>query len=147
MIEKLQNVADFLGNLTLSRILLGLGFAAGGVILFAMWEARAQWAPMIWQSHTLIAAMGVGGVLIAIGAAINSLQNRLDHRTESMHAQLREQIAALQEQITLADKERSTMMKSIVDLTIAEERCQLTVASMQRELRSYASGRRSTDER
>ena len=145
MIDKLKPIAEFLGNLTLARVLLGLGLATGGVVLFAMWEARMSWAPMIWQSQTLIAVLGVGGVLIAIGGAINSLQHRLDHRTDALYAQMRDQIAGLQEQISAGKSEREAMMQRIVDLTISEERCQLQMESLRRELHSYAGGRRATD--
>lgn len=144
--QRLRGISDFIATLTLVRVALGLGMAAGVVVLYALWESRQSWASLVWQSPTLLGVISVGGILIAVGAAINSLQQRLDARTDSLYQQMRDQIVDMQNSIKQNDKQNSDdrreMQRQINDLTMAEQRCQLRVQLLQQELE--AIGRRTS---
>lgn len=144
--QKAKTLSDFLATLTIGRVSLGLAGAAGSIVLYALWENRATWAPLVWQSPTLLAVIAVGVMLFAVGAAINSLQNRLDLRTAEVYRQMRDQIGDLKSQIEGAAADRRVLQQQINDLTLAEERCQQRVRELTLKLESYAGQRRSTDQ-
>lgn len=148
----LSVVADFLSKLTLPRVLLGFLFAGGSIMLFALWEQRAIWSANVWQSPALMGAFLVGLLLISVGAAINNLQQRLDLRTAEVYKQMRDQIVDLQHAVEAERVERiglqarqSDMQAEVARLTLAEKECQARLASITRELASYAGGRRRND--
>ena len=107
-------LGEFLAALTLTRVFLGLLIGAGGVMIAALWEQRAIWTPLFWQSAWLLSGLCVGLLLIAVGASVNSLQSRLEARTESLYRQMRDQIVDLQ----------TSTGQQILALQTAEQACQ-----------------------
>lgn len=143
--SKLKSVSDFMSSLTLSRVGLFLLVCAGAMVLYALYESRTSWAPMLWQSPTTIVTFGILVTVIAGGAAINSLQARLDQRTDSLYRQMRDQIEDMQKAISEAAADRRTMSDQIALLTAAERECQQRLMLLRKELETYAGGRRATD--
>jgi TolA-binding protein len=143
--KKLGAIADFLSSLTLARVALGLVLAGGCTMIYAMWESRAQWSATLWQSPTVLAVVLVGCLLTALGAFMNSLQRRLDDRTDALYQQLRDQKEDMQRAIERGDEERRDMRLDMAQLVIAEKQCQQRLHELKEELASYAGFRRRTD--
>lgn len=142
---KLGSVADFLGRLTLGRVVLGLVFSLGAVAVYALWETRAQWAAHMWQSQSLLLALLVGSVLVAVGAALAGQQRRGDMRMDSLYQQMlagaadmrreldnerqerREERATMQQD---RRDERAAMQREIDELTERDRECQTTLRTL-----------------
>lgn len=131
---KLGAVADFMARLTLARVLLSLMAGGGSVAIYALWEQRAQWTPYLWQSQPLLIALLVGGVLIAVGAAMQAFQRRVDTQNAQLYQQMRDQINDLRREIEEGRAERRELQLSITDLTAAEKVCQERVTRLTHEL-------------
>lgn len=137
MTDKLQQIAEFLVRLTLARVLLGMLFAAGTVILYALWEVRSVWAGQIWQSQQLLVALLVGGTLIAVGAAMQSLQKRVDQQHAALYQQMRDQLGDLRQQVDLGAQERRLLQTQVTDLTAAEAACDALVKRLREDMDEF----------
>lgn len=125
---RLRAIADFLARLTPTRVVLGLLFALGSVAVYALWETRGQWAIYLWQSQALLLSLLVGGVLVAVGAALQSQQKRGDIRMDTLYAQMRDQLNDMRREIELQRADRTTermqLQHEIDELTERDRACQ-----------------------
>ena len=119
-------VVRLLGALTLARVCLALMLAAGAVPIYALWESRAVWVPLMWQSPAVLPAVGVGIMLLAVGAAFQALQNQLTARTTHLYDQMRDQIEDLHQSINARGIETAAQ---IAALQLAERDCQQRLAT------------------
>jgi hypothetical protein len=143
--DKLNSVGDFLARLTLGRVLLGLLFGAGAVMLYGMWETRAQWAPTLIASQALLIALLVGGFLIAVGSALVGLQKRVDSQAANLYLQFRDQLNDLRReggeyradlrvaQETAAERERLAS-EQMAQLIALEQECQRNLIALRGEV-------------
>lgn len=143
--DRLQSFADFLGRLTLGKVLLGLLFGAGAVALYGMWETRTQWAPTLIGSQALLIALLVGGFLIAVGSALVGLQKRVDSQAANQYLQFRDQINDLRRengeeraerraaQVLVAERERIAG-EQMAQLIALEQECQRNLIALRGEV-------------
>lgn len=133
--EVAKNAGGFLRSLSLSRVVLALTLAAGGVVLFALYESRDTWRESIWSSPLLLGMITAGGAIAAVGAALMSMQRRLDDRGATLYSQMRDQIEDMQRaleasaverraQYEQAATDRREQQAQISALVAAEARCQ-----------------------
>ena len=126
--ESLRTVSAFMAGLSLRRVVLVLLLMMGGVLIYAMWETRLEMAFSIRQSPSVMVALLVGMLLLGIGAALNSMQMRLDQRTDQIYRQMRDQIEDLQHQV----KEHHAAMAAAE--LVAKVECDKRIASMQAQI-------------
>lgn len=140
--EKL--VAGFVAiftKLTLSRVILALLLSVGGVCVYGLWETRAQWVPTLLQSQVTLVGLSAFMVATLIGFVWDSLQRRLDQRTDNMYSQLRTQAEDTQKALESERAERRQLhsivvaqSKDIATLTAMERECQRNYRELQRRM-------------
>ena len=102
--------SNFLGSLTIGRVILGLTLAAGSVLLWALWEARLAWVDTMFASPALLALIGAGVLLIAMGAGF---QARLEASQTLMYRQMRDTADGLQHRIDDAIRDRNSFQQQL----------------------------------
>lgn len=147
--DKLSSVGDFLAKLTLARVLLGFGFGAGSLALYALWKTIDSWAVYVWQSQLLLALL-LGGIgVIVVGAALLSLQKRVDRNAEALQAQMQERIVEAHErraddarrmddlhrQLMVGRSERIILTQSVMNLTEARAECERELEQIRKDVR------------
>lgn len=150
---KLRAIADFMARLKLTSVALLLLFLVGCVMVWALYQTSAQWAPHLWQSQSLLLSLVVGAALIAIGALLSSQQRRGDARVDALYAQVREQIdreraeraaelareradraTELARERAERQAERTAMQTEITDLKARDRECQNLIRRMSIQL-------------
>lgn len=121
-------------GLTLQMVLLTLLLSGGGVLLYGLWEARAIWAPVAWQSPTLMGLIGGGSLLLLVGWILSSQQRRLVSVQDALFAQLKDQANDMHEALKLATTEMNKLRSEVAAITDAERRCQDRVRELERKL-------------
>lgn len=131
-------IADFLARLTPLRLFLGLLAGAGAVLIYALWEARAQWMQDLLQSQIALTWGFVIIVLAAIGFVGDAMQRRIDGRTTAVEESLRSQLDAerterreLSALVVSQTTEIARLAEASAAVADAERRCRERVAVLQ----------------
>lgn len=159
--ERSRTLTDTLldRRLTVQRVLLIFVFGGGVVVLWALYDVRTQWAPFLWTSPALMVGLLVGLVLIAGGAAVQSLQRQHQSANQSLLGLMQDQAKDLRREIgesrlelatmrreALAERqEHSRQMSAVLvelsDVKAAEAACKARVEEMQRNIGHLAKRR------
>lgn len=146
-------------RLTVQRALLILGLGAGAVFLYALYDARNQWSPYLWQSPALLSGLLVGLLLIAGGAALQSVQKQNQAANQSLLALMQDQAKEQRAQITELRREQQemrrqalseqhehnrqneTLRRQLLEVQVSEAVCKERVEHLQRNILHLAKRR------
>lgn len=119
--------ARFMAALTKDGVLLVLLLLAGGVVLYAMYELRGQWAPLLWTSPW-VGVWGAFSLLALAGwSAISSMAKRVD-ATMTAH------ISRLEASVAECHHERAELRARVRDVEMEERLQSVRVAQLQDEI-------------
>lgn len=130
---QLTSAAKFMRALSQEGVSLLLMLGAGLVVLYAMYELRGQWAPLLWSSPWVGVVGGLAMLSIAGWSAISSLQRRVEVR--------------MAEQLEHARAERGELMERLRKVEISEATCQARVTMLLDEVRTLRTRSRRNDRR
>ena len=110
MLDKLAALAKLISELTLPRVALALLLLGGGVTLWALWDLRASLYPSLLESQAAMISIGAFIALVILGLVWESLQRRIDERTDAVQAHLQEELRSERE-------ERRNLYQLVLKLT------------------------------
>lgn len=131
---RIAAASSFIGSLTLGRVVLTLALGAGGVLLYGLFDTRALWAAVAWQSNTLLGAVAGGMLFVSIGAALAAMQRRLDEQSAALYNQMRDQIVDMQRAIAADHSETKALAGEVAGLVASERQCKARVKALERQL-------------
>lgn len=135
---QLSAFARFMKSLSQEGVVLVLLLVSGGVVLYAMYEVRGQWAPLLWSSPWVAVIGGLAMLSFAGWSALSSMQRRLE-------ARMAEQIHLLEESLSTCHDERSEMRTQMNGMLVSEAQLKVQVQGLQREVDLLKIRRRGTD--
>ncbi|MCK9988645.1 MAG: hypothetical protein AzoDbin1_05117 [Azoarcus sp.] len=137
-LRMLGAIADFISRLTPLRVFLGLMAGAGSVLVYALWESRAQWMQDLLQSQLALTWGFVIIILSALGFIADAMQRRIDGRTNAVEESLRSQLEAerterreLSALVVAQTTEIARLAEASAAVADAERRCRERVAVLQ----------------
>lgn len=133
----IQSLGGLLSVLTLSRVALAVSGGVGVLIMYALWETRLVWAQNLADSPVLLGGIGVGVVLVAVGA---TFQARVDAAHALMLQQLSRTAEDLQRRIDDVMRDRDFIQKQLAACLQRDTESQIRMARMESQIRKSASG-------
>ena len=133
--EHLSAWGRFMRGLTPHGVLLLLSLGAGLVVVYALYEARAEWVPLLWKSAPVQAGALLAFSALAVGLAMQSLHRRLSAKLDRTESQLREQsereMNLLRQQMHDCDSERDELR---IEIASVKASTSARIEVMQREI-------------
>lgn len=108
--KMLEPLSKLLSGLTIRGVLLGLLFGFGVVSIGALWTMRDSIYPSMLESQAAIISVGAALALLVIGLGWDSLQHRIDARTDAVQLHL-------QAELTQERTERRHLYELVLTLT------------------------------
>lgn len=147
--NRLTVATKFMRSLTPQGVALALILCAGSLVLYAMYESRAEWSALLWKSPWAIAMVFGAAVALWAGTSMASLHRRIQHQLEEAQDRIQahsdERIAGLHRDIQACHDEREELRKEVSELYVELRSTHIQLNSFKDELRSLRDRPRHTD--